>query len=138
VGEFSGHESRARRDTEHMGVELIVDRPGVLLPLRPGHEHALVLLEGSVSVEGQAVEPGVLCYLGTGRSECRLDVADPARALLLGGVPFPELVLMWWNFVARTREEVSEARRQWSADDGRFGTVRSEMERIEVGPPPWE
>jgi hypothetical protein len=121
-----------------MGVELIVDRPGVLLPLRPGHEHALVLLEGSVSVEGQAVEPGVLCYLGTGRSECRLDVADPARALLLGGVPFPELVLMWWNFVARTREEVSEARRQWSADDGRFGTVRSEMERIEVGPPPWE
>jgi redox-sensitive bicupin YhaK (pirin superfamily) len=138
MGEFSGHESPARHDTELVGVELVVERPGVLLPLRPGHEHALVVLEGSVSVEGQAVEPGVLGYLGTGRSECRLDVADPARALLLGGVPFPEPVLMWWNFVARTREEVSEARRQWSADDGRFGTVRSKMERIEVGPPPWE
>jgi redox-sensitive bicupin YhaK (pirin superfamily) len=138
VGEFGGHESPARHDTEHSGVELILERPGVLLPLRPDHEHALVVLDGSVSVEGQAVEPGVLCYLGTGRSECRLDVADPARALLLGGVPFPEPVLMWWNFVARTREEVSEARRQWSEDDGRFGTVRSEMERIEVGPPPWE
>ena len=45
---------------------------------------------------------------------------------------------MWWNFVARDRDEVSEARRQWAADDGRFGTVRSELERIEVGPPPWE
>ena len=45
---------------------------------------------------------------------------------------------MWWNFVARTREEVSAARRQWADDDGRFGTVRSPLERIEVGPPPWE
>jgi hypothetical protein len=33
---------------------------------------------------------------------------------------------------------VSEARRQWSADDGRFGTVRSSLARIEVDPPPWE
>jgi len=67
-----------------------------------------------------------------------MQVAFHARALLLGGVPFPEPVLMWWNFVARTRVEVSEARRQWSADDGRFGTVRSALERIDVGPPPWE
>jgi hypothetical protein len=138
VGAFGGHESPARRDTEHVGVELTMERPGVLLPLRPDDEHAVVALEGSVSVEGQVVEPGVLCYLGSGRSECRLDVVGPARALLLGGVPFPESVLMWWNFVARTREEVSEARRQWSAHDGRFGSVRSGMERIEVGPPPWE
>jgi len=138
VGACNGLESPARRDTEHVGVELVLERPGVLLPLRADDEHALVVLEGTVSVEGRAVEPGVLGYLGTGRSECRIDVADHARALLLGGVPFPEPVLMWWNFVARTRVEVSEARRQWSADDGRFGTVRSALGRIDVGPPPWE
>jgi len=62
----------------------------------------------------------------------------PALALLLGGPPFPEPILMWWNFVGRTREEISEARRQWSADDGRFGRVRSSLDRIEVGAPPWE
>jgi hypothetical protein len=45
---------------------------------------------------------------------------------------------MWWNFVARTRDEVSEARRQWSAGDPRFGTVHSKLRPIEVGPPPWE
>jgi hypothetical protein len=45
---------------------------------------------------------------------------------------------MWWNFVGRTRQEVSEARRQWSDDDGRFGRVRSSLRRIEVGRPPWE
>jgi hypothetical protein len=45
---------------------------------------------------------------------------------------------MWWNFVARTTEEVSEARRQWATADARFGEVRSGLERIEVGAPPWE
>jgi hypothetical protein len=45
---------------------------------------------------------------------------------------------MWWNFVARTTEEVSDARRQWTAADERFGTVRSNLGRIEVGAPPWE
>jgi quercetin 2,3-dioxygenase len=85
-----------------------------------------------------AVEPGVLAYLGLGRDEAALRTEAPARALLLGGVPFPEPILMWWNFVGRTREEISEARRQWSADDGRFGHVRSSLERIGVGAPPWE
>ncbi len=138
IGDFGGLTSPARRDTEHMGVELTLRRGSTVVPLRADYEHALVVLEGSVQVGERVVEPGVLAYLGTGRDEGRLVVDAPARALLLGGVPFPEPVLMWWNFVARTRDEVSEARRQWSDADDRFGSVRSSLERIEVGPPPWE
>ena len=96
------------------------------------------MLDGSVVVDGHLVEPGALGYLGTGRDECALDAVAPARALLLGGLPFPEALLMWWNFVARSRDEVSEARRQWAAADDRFGRVESSLERIEVGAPPWE
>ncbi len=138
VGAFGGVVSPARRDTEHMGVELTVRGPGTTVPLRPDYEHALVVLEGSVVVDGVTVEPGVLGYLGLGRDQCGLKVNGAARALLLGGVPFPEPILMWWNFVGRSREEMSEARQQWTADDGRFGHVRSSLERIEVGRPPWE
>jgi redox-sensitive bicupin YhaK (pirin superfamily) len=138
VGDFAGARSPARRDTEHVGVELSVRASCAVLPLRNDYEHALVVLEGRVRIDGAVVEPGVLAYLGLGRSEYRLDAAEPARALLLGGVPFPEPVLMWWNFVARTREEVSAARRQWAAADDRFGTVTSRLDRIEVDPPPWK
>ena len=138
VGGFAGTDSPARRDTEHMGVELSLRGPATTVPLRTHYEHALVVLEGRVVVDDVAVEPGVLAYLGLGRDQCRLRVAAPARALLLGGVPFPEPILMWWNFVGRSREEISEARRQWSGDDGRFGRVRSSLQRIEVGAPPWE
>jgi quercetin 2,3-dioxygenase len=138
VGDFGGATSPARRDTEHAGVDLVVDPPGTVLPLRHDYEYALVVLDGAVTIGEQVAEPGLLAYLGEGRDEVRVDVAAPSRALLLGGVPFPEPVLMWWNFVARTRGEVSEARRQWTADDGRFGTVRSGLARSDVGPPPWE
>ncbi len=138
VGDFGGADSPARRDTAHMGVELALRGRGTVVPLRSEYEHALVVLQGAVTVDGVAVEPGVLAYLGMGRDECALRTEGPARALLLGGVPFPEPILMWWNFVGRSRDEVSEARRQWSADDGRFGHVRSSLGRIEVGRPPWE
>jgi len=138
IGDFGDVVSPARRDTEHMGVELTVGKGTTVVPLRGAYEHALVVLEGSVRVDGRAVGPGVLGYLGAGRAECALVADAPARALLLGGLPFPEPVLMWWNFVGRTRDELSEARRQWSSDDGRFGTVRSSLARIEVGPVPWE
>jgi len=89
-------------------------------------------------VAGRVVEPGVLAYLGTGRDDVAFEVREPSRALLLGGAPFDETVLMWWNFVARTREEISAARAQWEAADDRFGTVHSARPRIDVGPPPWE
>ncbi|HWF16888.1 MAG TPA: pirin family protein [Acidimicrobiales bacterium] len=138
VGDYGGLESPARRDTEHVGVELVLRPPGTVLPLRRDYEHALVVLDGSVRVGDRSVEPGVLVYLGAGREECRLEARAPGRALLLGGVPFPEHLLMWWNFVARTTAEVSEARRQWAAADERFGVVRSHLERIDVGHPPWE
>jgi redox-sensitive bicupin YhaK (pirin superfamily) len=138
VGGYAGLESPARRDTEHVGVDLRLRAPGASLALRTDYEHALIILEGSVRVADQVVEPGVLAYLGTAREDCRVEVREPARVLLLGGVPFPETLLMWWNFVARTTEEASEARRQWTERSERFGTVRSRLERIEVAKPPWE
>lgn len=47
---------------------------------------------------------------------------EGARVLLVGGEPFPETILMWWNFVARTPAEIREAREDWEAHR-RFGDV---------------
>jgi quercetin 2,3-dioxygenase len=137
VGPFAGARSPARRDTEHVGVDLELPSGPAELPLEPTFEYGLVLLEGAVELDGHRIEPGHLAYLGRGRDECRLTAVDGARGLLLGGLPFPEPVLMWWNFVARTQDEISEARRAWMGEDDRFGFVGSPLERIGVGPPPW-
>ena len=137
VGSFGGALSPARADTPLVGVEGVLGAGASVWPLRRDFEYAVVVLEGAVAIGDQLVRPGRLGYLGEGREELVMTTTDPARVLLLGGEPFTEPVLMWWNFVARTREEVDAAVRQWNADDGRFGTVGSALARIPSPVPGW-
>ena len=143
VGRFGEDESKARTDTPLLGLDLAL-RPGTTtLPLRADFEHTLLVLDGEVRVgsgtgEGAVVAPGLLGYLGQGRDELALDVADGARALLLGGTPFEEQVLMWWNFVARSREEVDAAHAAWEAGDDRFGRVATALDRVPAPRPAWQ
>ena len=67
-----------------------------------------------------------------------LAAAGPVRVMLLGGVPFPEEVFMWWNYVARTRDEVDAANRAWTEGTDRFGDPGSVLERIPAPTPPWQ
>ena len=136
VGEYAGRRSPARADTPLVGVDLAVHQR-TALPLRPDFEYAVIVLEGAVGIDEQPLRPGTAGYLGRGRDELLLDVREPAKVLLLGGVPFEEPILMWWNFVARTRAELDAAYESWSAQDGRFGTVRSSLPTIPAAPPYW-
>lgn len=129
LGDVAGLASPARRDTDIVGADLQVHTTSTL-GLDPGFEHALVVLDGAVRVDGDVLEPGRLGYLGIGRDDLRLEVHQPARLLLLGGAPFEAPIVMSWNFVGRTREEMDAARDSWNADDGRFGTVTSDLPRI--------
>lgn len=88
------------------------------LPLDPAHEHAALALTGSATVEGTTVAVGTLLHLGRGRDEVEVD----GHLMVLGGEPLEAPLLMWWNFVARTYEEVVQARADWQ-DGDRFGTV---------------
>jgi len=137
VGHLLGASSPARRDTDHIGVDLDLRAGRSVVPLDRRAEHGLVVVEGVVTIEGTPVEPGHLAYLGEGRDELALDAPGPARALLLGGLPFESPVLMWWNFVGRARDEVEEAADAWNRSDARFGTVASSLARIPAPPPPW-
>ena len=137
VGRLAGAESKARTDTPLLGVDLAL-RPGAtVVPLVAEFEHALLVLEGAVAVGERVLEPGALAYLGAGRDELPVSARDDARVLLLGGEPFGEQVYMWWNFVARTREEVDAAWADWQAEDQRFGRVESVLPRMPAPPPPW-
>ena len=137
VGSFAGAASPARRDTELVGVDAALGPGTGAWPLRPSFEHALVVLEGEVLAGEQVVRPGQLAYLGQGRDQLVLSAAGPARVLLLGGTPFPEPILMWWNFVVRDRDELDRAYRHWQADDPQFGRLRSPLARIPAPKPFW-
>lgn len=137
VGSFGELRSTARRDSELVGVELDLHAGDATVELNPDFEYAIVVANGSVLVDEFVVEPGVLAYLGAGRDECRFGATRASRAILIGGAPFDERLFMWWNFVARTQDEIADAWRAWSTADERFGRVDSSFARIDVDPPPW-
>ncbi len=92
------------------------------LPLRPDFEYAVLGLTGSAEVDGVPLDPGPLLYLGTGRSVLDVGAERPSRVLLLGGEPFEERIVMWWNLVGRDHDEIVRAREDWMTGR-RFGTV---------------
>jgi redox-sensitive bicupin YhaK (pirin superfamily) len=124
---FSGEIGAAQSPAEYfsglVGADLQVHRGEALtIPLRPQHEHAVLVLRGDGVLEGQPLDQRQLYYLGTQRSDLTITSSEGARVLLVGGEPFPEPILMWWNFVARTPLEIREARDDWEAHR-RFGDV---------------
>jgi redox-sensitive bicupin YhaK (pirin superfamily) len=97
-----------------IGVELAGERDGAaVLPLDPAFEHAVLPLIGTPTLDGTPLAVDTLYDLGQGRENLALDVAAGARLMLIGGAPFGEAILMWWNFVARTHDEIAVARTDW-------------------------
>ncbi|MEV6352814.1 pirin family protein [Streptomyces hydrogenans] len=93
------------------------------LPLDPDFEYAVLTMSGEVHVDGVPLLPGSMLYLGCGRTTLPLRAASDAGLMLLGGEPFEEEIVMWWNFVGRTDKEIREAREDWMKSD-RFGEVK--------------
>ena len=131
VGSLLGATSPAAVDSALVGADLELTGP-CEVGLDPGFEHVVVALRGALSVDGDEVQPGQSAYLAPGAASVALAPVRGARALLLGGEPFAEDVLMWWNFVARSREELEAARADWAGDTGRFGAVASGLSRLEA------
>lgn len=110
-----------------LDLHLRADAPGPVttaLALRPDFEYAVLGLTGDVVVDGQAVAPDELLFLPAGRSTLALQCTPGTRLLLVGGAPMNEDVLVWWNFVGRTQEEIAQALADWQAgpeNSDRFG-----------------
>jgi redox-sensitive bicupin YhaK (pirin superfamily) len=136
AGEFAGARSPARTDSPLVGVD-IAGSGRHDLPLEVSFEHAIAVLHGGARLGDSVATPNQLMYIAAGRDGVHLDLMDTSRVLLLGGHPFTEEILMWWNFVARDRSELEQASTQWGASAERFGLVASTLDRIAAPRPFW-
>ena len=126
LGTLAGATSEVTTFTPLLGAEIRLD-PGaeIELPVDPSFEHGLLLDAGSIHLEGVPLPRAGIGYTGVGAEVLHLrnDSDQPARAVLLGGEPFGEEIVIWWNFVGRTSEEIAEFREQWQDRTEQFGTV---------------
>lgn len=104
-----------------------VDLPAggvVTLDVNPGCEHGILVDHGSVSLCDTVIPGHHLGVLDTGHSSLTLTAGDgPARVLLLGGEPFTEDIVMWWNFIGRSHDDIERARAEWQ-DGLEHGSAR--------------
>ncbi|TDC03859.1 pirin family protein, partial [Streptomyces sp. 8K308] len=126
LGSLAGAVSPVRTFTPLLGAELLVEpRATLALTVDPDYEHGLLVDRGDLLLADTPLRPADLGYLDTGHDTIHLtNTSDaPARALLLGGPPFGEEIVMWWNFVGRSHDDIVRARTAWENGTDRFGTV---------------
>ena len=138
MGSFGGATSPGTAYTPLVGVDLdLAAGADVEVPLEPDFEYGLLATSGSATVDEAPLERGSMLYLGTGRRAVRLRTGEDTRLLLLGGEPFDEHIVMWWNFVGRSGEEIADYAERWNAEDERFGAVVGyEGARLDAPPLP--
>jgi redox-sensitive bicupin YhaK (pirin superfamily) len=133
LGSLAGETSTATGFSELIGCQ--IDLPAgstVTVPTDARFEHGVLVDRGSLLVDDEPVPVSHLAYLRTGRESVRLEAGGgPVRLLLIGGVPLDEQIVMWWNFIGRSHEEIVRFREEWQSDviaggndSGRFGAVR--------------
>ncbi len=124
AGEYFGYQAPTHIHTPLIGLDLNAKENAITtLPLNPKFEYGILPLIGDIEIEGEITDIETLLYLGCGRTELSMQIKKGARILIIGGEPFNEEILIWWNFVARTKQEIIEATKAWN-NQTRFGVVK--------------
>ena len=135
AGDLFGLRSPAREDSPIVGAELRIDGAGEFeVPVSPDFEHALFAVEGVFEIEAESFDDGCIVHLGMKRERLAIRTLGPARVMLIGGAPFNEELLMWWNFVGRTEDEIRAAHADWEARE-RFAPIPN-FDGERIGAPP--
>jgi redox-sensitive bicupin YhaK (pirin superfamily) len=133
LGGLLGHRSTARTFSRVIGAQLDVPaNTSIQLPVDATFEHGLLVDDGIATVNGMAATRAQLAFIPPGETTITIAAgAAPLRALLIGGEPLGEQIIMWWNFIGRSHDEIVAFRSRWQNDviddhdeDSQFGRVR--------------
>jgi quercetin 2,3-dioxygenase len=142
LGGLAGSRSPVHTFTPLLGAQIDLDGGAdIALDVDPSFEHGVLLDQGALEVAGTTLDVADLAFQPVGRDRLTLRNRgeSTARAILLGGPPFDEQLVMWWNFVGRSHDDIATYRRQWEARDARFGAVggyRGSVARLPAPPLP--
>lgn len=142
LGSLAGSTAPVPAFTPILGAEVVLEAGAeVAFDVEPAFEHGVLVDLGPVVVDDTELKPAELGYLAPGRDRVVLanPGPEPARLMLLGGEPFGEQIVMWWNFVGRSHEEIVEFREAWESGSDRFGRVEGydgQPQRIPAPPMP--
>lgn len=114
TGEFVGYRAPAKQYSPLVGIDLYSAAGAHLdLPLDRGFEYGVLPLDGAVLINGEHFAINQLAYLGQGWQQNKLQLEVGSRAILLGGAPLDQEIVLWWNFVGHSKQQISAAQYDW-------------------------
>jgi redox-sensitive bicupin YhaK (pirin superfamily) len=116
IGSLLGSTSPVRTHSPLLGAEVTLEAGTTLLvPVDPSYELGVLVDQGSVLVGGKPLSAHELGFEAPGGESLELSAEEDARLLLIGGPPFGEQIVMWWNYIGRDHDEVVAYRAEWEA-----------------------
>jgi quercetin 2,3-dioxygenase len=143
IGSLLGSRSPVTTYSPLLGAELTLSAGTTLqVPVDASYELGVLVDTSSVRVDGKPLATNDLGFIAPGADAIELTADEDARLLVLGGPPFGEKIVMWWNFIGREHDEVVGYRAQWEAllaegDHTRFDLPEDDpMESLHAPPLP--
>lgn len=134
IGSLLGSSSPVPTHTPLLGAEIVLEAGGEIeIDVDPEFEHGLLVDHGVIEADGCEVKAAELAFIPVGRTKIRIGSAEGARLLVLGGAPFGESIVMWWNFVARTHDEIVQYRAEWQDQINKGGQIVTESRGMRPG-----
>ncbi len=128
IGSFAGRVSPATTYWPLVGAQLgLAAGRMAVLPLDRTWEHGILLVAGELTVDGQDVPLNSLVHLPAGTEVTSISASENCVMILAGGAPFEEKLVLWWNFIARSHDEIVSMRSQWNGREDRFGDVEDAL-----------
>jgi redox-sensitive bicupin YhaK (pirin superfamily) len=136
VGDVDGASSPTLAYSPLCGADLSLDAGAdLVLAIEESFEYGIFVVAGAVIAESTTTRVDQLLYLGANRQNLRIRSQQGGRVILLGGEPFAEDIVMWWNFIGRSHQEIVDFRSAWERRDPRFPPVVSRSEKVMEAPP---
>ena len=128
AGELENLNAPTKIYSPMIGAEIFFEESAnLLLNLNANFEYGVLLVEGEAKIQNSEIPLSGLHYQPVGSSSLEISATSGARMMLLGGKPFEENILMWWNFIGRNHDEIASAREQWNGREERFGSFEDRI-----------
>ena len=120
AGEFKGTKGPAHTFTEVDLFDIKLKNGGTLqTQTKPSHNTALLVIEGSVTVNGSKAGEHAFVLFGSEGETITIEASADSVVLLMSGEPINEPIASYGPFVMNTQEEIMDAIKDFQA--GKYG-----------------
>lgn len=125
TGSYAGRTAPTKQYSPLLGLDMqFSQEKQVDIATKQGWEYGVLVLSGSLKIGDSVFHADELAFIEPqSATHFTVEASENTHIMLLGGEPLPHPTLIWWNFVADSREALCRAVTDWNNMSSRFGDI---------------